>query len=75
MGDGVAPPGVALGVGLGATVTVGDGAGEESAALPHDTNATLSTETMRRFTESIMRLLWCAGIRALPANAYARRKT
>ncbi len=72
-GDGVAPRGV--GVELGVAVTGAVCVGEASAALPHDTSVMLKRQTISFFTRTIMPASSSDAIRAVRANAYARRRT
>ena len=72
-GDGVASRGV--GVELGVAVTGAVGVGEASAALPHDKSVMLKRQATSFFTRTIMPLASSAAIRAVPANAYAGRRT
>ena len=74
-GDAVAPPDVTVGVELGAAVAVAVGVGEASAALPHDTSVMLKRQTISFFTRTIMPASSSDAIRAVRANAYARRRT
>ena len=72
-GDGVASRGV--GVELGVAVTGAVGVGEASAALLHETSVMLMRPTISFFTRTIMPLSSIRAIRAMRANAYARRRT